>query len=109
VDVCLFLMSLAFNLKAMISRSPTDVQPIFDAIAESSVHLCGAGYGNVVRLVGGVRHRVAHYGISPQWVDRAGQIFSRQLTRGLIGDAAMLDRTVIHVDDLQSDVRFPVS
>jgi GAF domain-containing protein/anti-sigma regulatory factor (Ser/Thr protein kinase) len=97
------------EILGVISRSPTDVQPIFDAIAESSVRLCGARYGNVVRLVGDVRHRVAHYGMSPQWVDMARQIFSRQLTRGLIGDAAMLDRTVIHVDDLQNDVRFPVS
>src|SRR3546814_2521931 len=40
----------------VISRSPTDVQPVFDAIAESSVRLCSADYGSANRLEGGMVH-----------------------------------------------------
>src|SRR5262249_49381102 len=36
----------------VISRSPTDVQPAFDAIAESAVRLCSADYSSVNRLEG---------------------------------------------------------
>src|SRR4029450_12553162 len=36
----------------VISRSPTNVQPVFDAIAESAGRLCGADYASTIRLDG---------------------------------------------------------
>ena len=36
----------------VISRSPTNMQPVFDAIAESAVRLCSADYGSTMRLEG---------------------------------------------------------
>jgi hypothetical protein len=34
----------------VISRSPTDLQPVFDAIAERAVRLCDALFGSVYRF-----------------------------------------------------------
>src|SRR5258705_2567534 len=36
----------------VISNSPTDLQPVFDTIAQSAVKLCGAQVGVVSRLDG---------------------------------------------------------
>ena len=49
----------------VISSSPTDMQPVFDAVAESAARLCGA-HDVVIRLVeGDVQRAVAHYGPIP--------------------------------------------
>jgi len=47
------------QILSVISRSPTDVQPVFAAIAESAVRLCGANYGSTMRLDGDVMTLVA--------------------------------------------------
>ena len=93
----------------VISRSPTDVQPVFDAIAESSVRLCSADYGAANRLEGDMIHHVAQHGQTAQWVETAGRLFPHPLTRDLVAGGAMLDREVVHVEDMQSDARFPTS
>src|SRR5262249_8772474 len=49
----------------VISQSPTDVQPVFDAIAQSSVRLCRARYCVVYRVDGDRLHVSAHHGMSP--------------------------------------------
>jgi GAF domain-containing protein/DNA-binding response OmpR family regulator/anti-sigma regulatory factor (Ser/Thr protein kinase) len=93
----------------VISRSPTNVQPVFDAIAESSVRLCSADYGSANRLEGDMIHLVAQHGQTAQWRETASRLFPHPLTRDLVGGAAMLDREVIHLEDMQSDTRFPAS
>src|SRR5204862_4910975 len=40
----------------VISRSPTDVQPVFDTIARNARRLCNADSGGVLRLDGGLLH-----------------------------------------------------
>jgi GAF domain-containing protein len=93
----------------VISRSPTDVQPVFDAIAESAARLCRADYASTIRLDGDMIHLVAHHGYTAQWREEAARIFPRPLTREVIGGAAMLDREVVQIEDMQSDPRFPAS
>ena len=93
----------------VISRSPTDVQPVFDAIAESSVRLCEADYASTNRLEGDVIHLVAQHGHTAQWRGTASQLFPHPLTKDLLSGAAMLDRQVVHVDDMPHDARFPAS
>jgi GAF domain-containing protein len=41
----------------VIGQSPTNVQPVFSAIAENGVRLCNAMFGAVLRGPGGDRHR----------------------------------------------------
>src|SRR5262249_19909281 len=46
------------DILQVISRSPTDVQPVFDAIAESAVRLCEGLFGAVFRFDGERLHFV---------------------------------------------------
>ena len=47
----------------IISNSPTDAQPVFDAIIGSAVRMCDARFGAVFRLDRGVLHLVAHHNL----------------------------------------------
>jgi two-component system, NtrC family, sensor kinase len=44
---------------SIISRSPTNVQPVFDTIAQSAAHLCKARFCHVFRFDGTLIHFVA--------------------------------------------------
>jgi signal transduction histidine kinase len=77
----------------VISQSPTDVQPVFDAIAESAARLCSANDAQVLRVEGDVLRLIAAFG-APSMPS------VRQLTRGHLVGRAVIDRKTIHVRDL---------
>jgi two-component system NtrC family sensor kinase len=49
----------------VISRSPTDVQPVFDVIATAATTLCEADHAGLFRFDGDLIHFVAHHGRTP--------------------------------------------
>jgi GAF domain-containing protein len=87
----------------VISSSPTDVQPVFDAIAENAVRLCDGLFGAVFRFDGELMHFVAHHHFSGEALDLVQHQYPRP-PRGLNG-SAILDRAVIHSADVLSDPR----
>src|SRR5262249_49472079 len=82
----------------VISSSPTDVQPVFDAIAQSAVPLCEAVNGSVFRFDGRLIHLVAYYGFSPEMLEANRRAFPRPADRGSITGRAILTGAVVHVD-----------
>jgi signal transduction histidine kinase len=53
----------------VISRSATDVQPVFNTIVRNAVRLSGAVYGLVLRLDGEVIRLVAHQNFTPEQIE----------------------------------------
>src|SRR5215510_16053097 len=49
----------------VISSSPTDIKPVFDALARSAVRFCGAYDATLFRVEGGAFRVVAHHGPIP--------------------------------------------
>jgi two-component system NtrC family sensor kinase len=86
----------------VISGSPTDLQPTFDAIAASAATLCGAA-GSVFRFDGSLIHFVAHYGWTPEELDAVHHLFPLPPGRGSVTARALLTRAVAHVPDLAVD------
>jgi GAF domain-containing protein len=82
----------------VISSSPTDVQPVFDAIVRSAVTLCEAVNGSVFRFDGRLIHLVSQHGMTPEQVEANRRVFPLPPGRGSTNARAILTRDVVHVD-----------
>jgi hypothetical protein len=69
-DEALEQLAAASDILRMIARSPTDLQPVLDAIAESAAKLCDAADAVVWRVDGDVFRPVSHFGAVPTRVGR---------------------------------------
>ncbi|HZO30106.1 MAG TPA: GAF domain-containing protein [Chloroflexota bacterium] len=78
----------------VIASSPTDLQPVLDAIAESAAKLCEANDSMIHRVEGNAVLGVAHHGPLPEGPRLPG------ISRNTIPGVAVLDRQTIHIHDL---------
>ena len=83
----------------VISSSPTDVQPVFDAIVRSAVPLCEAINGAVFRFDGEPDPPGSpSHGMTPERIDAMRRVFPRPPGRGSTTARAILTRDVVHVN-----------
>src|SRR3954454_2037127 len=84
------------NILKVIASSPTDVDPVLSAIAESACELCDAYDAVVVLKRGEELSAEAHYGDVPlnrtRWLD----------DRSTISGRAIADRVPIHIHDVST-------
>ena len=90
----------------VISSSPTDVQPVLDAVAEHSARLCGALFASVYRFDGELIHMEAHHNYPPLALKRSRELFPARPDRQLFTARAILERGVVHVPDVDRDSEF---
>jgi GAF domain-containing protein/CheY-like chemotaxis protein len=91
-----------------ISSSPTDVQPVFEAIVESASRLCDAEFSAVSRFDDGLLHLVALNNMSPEETEAFHSLFPRPLRRDFIMGRAFLDGRPVHVEDVLADPDYDV-
>src|SRR5262249_23186418 len=89
-----------------ISSSPTDVQPVFDAIAANAARLCDAVNGLVIRFDGELLHLAAQYNVDPERLAAVKQAYPRPPSRGALSGRAILTRGVVHVPDVSKDPEY---
>ena len=65
----------------VISRSPTNAQPVFDAIAESARRLCAGDRSAVYRFDGTLIHHIAHHNWSTEGLEVLARVYPRPLSR----------------------------
>jgi GAF domain-containing protein len=92
----------------VISSSPTDVQPVFDAIVQSATRLCEASFGVAHRFDGQVLTFDAHYNMTPDQVEQTAQRFPTPVTRGSASGRAILDRQVVQIEDVRVDPEYRI-
>jgi GAF domain-containing protein len=93
------------EILTVIRSSPSNVQPVFEAVAESAARLCESLDSSVWRREGDRLLLVAHHGAIPQ----AGTD-SLPLVRGTVGGRSVLDGRTIHIADIQTGAdEFPTT
>ena len=87
----------------VISRSPTDVQPVFDMIAESAARLCEAQYCFVYRFEGQLLHFVAHHGLTAAVLEINRRAYPAPPSRKSVAARAVLERSIVQIPDVNAD------
>src|ERR1700694_6225312 len=81
----------------VISASPSDVQPVLDAVAERAARLCEAPLARVLLVDGDILRATAEYSLDGTSQPRTVPL---PLKRTSINGRAVLDRATIHHDDV---------
>src|SRR5262249_31007818 len=89
------------EILGVIASSPTDVQPVLEAVAANAARFGEPKDAKIYRVEGDVVRKVASYGaVSPVLAVGDTQPISRSLVTG----RAILDRRTVHVEDLAAEV-----
>jgi len=86
----------------VISTSPTDLQPVFDAIVRNAVRLCGASHGGVYRFDGELVHSVAHDGYTPEQLDDWRKTWPKPATAPSVVCQAIRTRSLVRIADVMA-------
>jgi signal transduction histidine kinase len=92
----------------VLSRSPTDAQPVFDAIAAAALKLCEANSANVFTFDGELLHLVAISGTSPEGMEAIRQFWPRPLDGGTAASRAVMSHSVVAIPDTHLDPKYAV-
>jgi len=87
----------------VISRSPTNAGPVFDAIAESAARLCEAVFTVVWLYDGDLLHYASSHNFTAEVLDRIKKTFPKPPDRSLAAGRAILDGKIAHVPDMLAD------
>jgi two-component system NtrC family sensor kinase len=89
----------------VIASSPTDLQPVMDAVAENAARVCGARDSLILRLEGEHLRLVARHG-SLRTTMQIGD--TAPASRDSVGGRALINRRTIHVEDIMAaEAEFP--
>jgi signal transduction histidine kinase len=96
----------ASEILRVISSSPTDVQPVFDAIVLNASQLCGGEYAIVIRYDGEMMHLAAQHNPRPGAAEPVARLFPRAPARGSSPGRAILNRSLVHIPDVLEDPEY---
>src|SRR5262249_3317314 len=92
------------EILGVIASSPTDLQPVLDAIAQSAAQVCGSDDATIRLIEEDTLFLVAHYGTIPPGLAR------RPFASRTPGIEAILQRKTVHIFDVLTETeRFPDS
>ena len=107
VTVALEQQTATGEILRVISSSPTDVQPVFDAIVASAVRLCDASFGGVLRFDGESLHIAAVHNLEPARLAMFHRLFPMRPTPDVTIGRAILERAVVHIEDVLRETSNP--
>src|SRR5262249_16521713 len=91
----------------VISRSPTNVQPVFDSILERAIRLADGVFGAAFSFDGELVHLIAHRGLSDEVMEVNRRVCPMAPGRGQLTALAVLEKRVVHLRDVDTDEDVP--
>src|SRR5262245_57922049 len=105
-DEALEQLTATSEVLRVIRRSPNDVQPVFDMIAESAAKLCAAQFCFVYRFDGQLLHFVAHHSVTPEMIELNRRTYPQPPSRGSVAARAILEKSVVQIPDVNADPNY---
>ena len=87
----------------IISSSPTDVRPVFDAIARSAAALCSADGAAVFTVVGEELHVSAVYSFAPEQIEALRRAYPQPIAQGGAASRAVRNSVIVNIADVTLD------
>jgi len=87
----------------VISRSPTDVQPVFDIIAQRAGKLCDADVAVVSRFDGTLIELAAIDGLVPEGVKMVSTLFPMKIDAQTVTARVVRNAAVVHIPDVLAE------
>jgi GAF domain-containing protein len=96
------------SVLSVISRSPSDIQPVLDTIAETAQHLCQSEHAYIMRLHDGLYHLAAAKDARPE---RVNYLKENPIVpgRGSIVGRVALELRPVHILDALADSEYTLS
>jgi GAF domain-containing protein len=85
----------------VISSSPGDLEPVFDAMLAKAARICDASFGNIFRWDGEALHLVGTHNTPPALAEARRR--SPPTTRDPLIDRMVATKTVAHIPDLSAE------
>jgi adenylate cyclase len=101
-DEVLEQQTAASEVLRVIGASPGELEPVFQAMLERAVRLCGAKFGNIYRWDGEALHILASHNTPPAFADAVRRSPYRPYPQSPIG-RMVADRTVAHIPDVTTE------
>ena len=89
-----------------ISRSPTDVQPVFETIAANALRLCDATFSVCYRFDGELIHIAALHHVKPEGIAAFHAAYPCPPSRGGVTQRAILTGGLVHIADVRQDPEY---
>src|SRR5207244_3073121 len=86
---------------SVISSSPGELQPVFEAMLANATRICDAKFGTLILCEGDSFRRVALHGAPPAYEEAWHFEPVVKRGRGTIPDQVMRTKRVVHIPDLQ--------
>jgi GAF domain-containing protein len=90
----------------VISQSQTDVQPVFDTIAENALRLCDADFSALFRFDGELIHIGAMRNVDPEGSAALHTAYPCPPNRGGTTQRAILTGRIVHMPDIRADPEY---
>ena len=91
------------NILRVISGSPTDVMPVFEAIVKAATELGEAETASFYRYDGERIHYVTSHGTTPEWIEQAKAKGSWLPDQGTMTGRVIQARAIVQIEDMLAD------
>jgi PAS domain S-box-containing protein len=105
-DEALAQQAATGEILSVISRSPTNIQPVFEAIVARAATLCEAEFSAVARLEEGLLHLVAVHSLSPEETAAFYGLFPRSPERNFAMGRAFVDAQPVNFEDVMAELGY---